>query len=336
MRVLRGAGIVLLVALALLLVVPSLLPLPGPAPADPAAFARPGGRFLEVGGTRTYVEESGPAAGPAVVLVHGFGGSTYSWRHTATALAAVGRRAVALDLRGFGLAGKSWEADHGHAAQARFVLATMDELGIGTAVLVGHSMGANVVAHAALAAPSRVAGLVLVDAAVAAPGLRPPGGGAATALLPLLELPPVRRLARFAVRLAVDDARLEGILRSAYADPGFPSAQDVAAYGAATRLEDWDLALLAVIRDAGGNALPGPVAELGAGRPVLVAWGSADPWIPLGAGEALRDAIPGAAWLVIEGGGHLPMEEGRAAFEEGLLAWLAATGASTTGDAAAP
>jgi pimeloyl-ACP methyl ester carboxylesterase len=113
------------------------------------------------------------------------------------------------------------------------------------------------------------------------------------------------------------------MLRSAYADPTFPTAEDVAAYGEAQRLADWDLALLAVIRDAGANALPGAVAGLGGSRPVLVAWGERDPWIPISNGEALRDAIPGAQWLVVPGAGHLPMEEGRAGFEPGLLAFLA-------------
>ena len=52
------------------------------------------------------------------------------------------------------------------AAQARLVLSVMDRLGIRRAVLVGHSMGGNVVTQAAMLAPDRVAGLVLVDAAI--------------------------------------------------------------------------------------------------------------------------------------------------------------------------
>ncbi|MEI7745281.1 MAG: alpha/beta fold hydrolase, partial [Chloroflexota bacterium] len=59
-------------------------------------------------------------------------------------------------------------------------------------------------------------------------------------------------------------------------------------------------------------------------RPVLVAWGEKDPWIPIATGEALRASIPGAQWLVVPGAGHLPMEEGRAGFEPGLLAFLGA------------
>lgn len=322
--ILRGLAALVAVVAAGLLVGPYLLPLPATAGADPAAFARPDGRFVELDGTRTYLEASGPSDGPAVVLVHGFGGSTYSWRFTRPALAAAGFRVLALDLRGFGLAAKTWDADHGHAAQARLVLAAMDREGIRQAVLVGHSMGGNVVAHAAFAAPDRVRALVLVDAALVGPGPRAGGGMAAAGSGPaaaLLGVPSLRRAAQVAVRLALGSAA-ERILRSAYADPAFPTDADVAAYGAAQRLADWDLALLAIVRDAGRNVLPAPVASLGERRPVLVAWGERDPWIPLATGEALRDAIPGAAWLPVPDAGHLPMEESRAAFEAGLLAFL--------------
>jgi pimeloyl-ACP methyl ester carboxylesterase len=88
-----------------------------------------------------------------VILLHGFGGSTFSWRLTLPALADAGYSAVALDLRGFGLSDKDGGADHGHAAQARYVAALMDELAIQDAVVVGHSMGGNVAAHLAVHAP---------------------------------------------------------------------------------------------------------------------------------------------------------------------------------------
>jgi pimeloyl-ACP methyl ester carboxylesterase len=199
----------------------------------------------------------------------------------------------------------------------------MDAVGVTSAVLVGHSMGGNVVAQAAQIAPDRVRALVLVDAAVVAPE----ASASSVAGIPgaLLGMPPIRRIAQFAVRLGLGAGdTLEKMLRSAYADPTFPTAADVAAYATAEKVTDWDLALLGVIRDSGRNALATPVADLSKGRPVLVAWGAKDPWIPIATGEALRASIPGSQWLVVPGAGHLPMDEGRAGFEPGLLAFLAA------------
>jgi pimeloyl-ACP methyl ester carboxylesterase len=42
------------------------------------------------------------AAGPAVVLLHGFPELWYSWRHQMPALAEAGFHAIALDMRGYG------------------------------------------------------------------------------------------------------------------------------------------------------------------------------------------------------------------------------------------
>jgi pimeloyl-ACP methyl ester carboxylesterase len=314
---LRRLPLVVAFVVAAAVVGPFLLPLPAGADRPATTFIRPYGRLAVLAGTPTYLEVSGPAAGPAVVLVHGFGGSTYSWRYTRPALAAAGYRVLALDLRGFGLSAKTFEGDHTHVAQARLVLAAMDAEGIDDAVLVGHSMGASVVAHAALLAPERARALVLVDAAIGAGADAERSSPAAGVIL---GIPPVQRLARIAIRTAFGGAA-PALLRSAYADPAFPTDADVAAYGEAQQLPDWDLALLAITRDAQRNALPAPVAALGR-VPVLVAWGARDPWIPLSRGEVLRDAIPGARWLLVPGAGHLPMEEGRDAFERGLLAFL--------------
>jgi pimeloyl-ACP methyl ester carboxylesterase len=315
----RRIGSIVLVLGAVLVAGPYLLPLPTSPDEDPESHARPDGRFVEVAGTRTYVEESGPPGGPAVVLLHGFGGSTYSWVGTRAALAESGYRAIAVDLRGFGLSDKD-AGDHAHPAQAAMVDAVMDRLRIDEAVVVGHSMGGNVAAHLALGFPNRVRALVLVDAALVPPG---EDGASEARGIPvpwLLDVPPVRRAARIAMRLVLNPDNVESLLRSAYADPAFPSAEVAAAYLVPQRLPDWDLALLAIVRDSGRNVLPGTLAALGR-VPVLVAWGDADPWIPVARGATIADAIPGARWLIVQAG-HLPMEEGADAFEAGLIDFL--------------
>ena len=104
--------------------------------------------------------------------------------------------------------------------------------------------------------------------------------------------------------------------------------ETIRGYAAASQLEDWDLALLGIIRDAGANALPESVAAIvdraGAPIPTLILWGSEDSWVPLSAGEALRDALPSATYVVLPGLGHVPFEEDPEEFTQAMQEWLAA------------
>ena len=82
---------------------PSRPSLPAPAPVKLAKiedFAPPS-EFVTIDGVKTHFVKKGDH-GLAVVLVHGFGASTYSWRSTIAALAK-DFRVYALDMKGFGL-----------------------------------------------------------------------------------------------------------------------------------------------------------------------------------------------------------------------------------------
>ena len=98
---------------------------------------------------------------PTIVFVHGFGCARSDWRHQVAHLR--GRyETVAVDLGGHGTT-PGTEAHQRIETHGRDVATLLEELGIERAVLVGHSMGCRVVAHAMTEAPARVAGLVLVD-----------------------------------------------------------------------------------------------------------------------------------------------------------------------------
>ena len=83
------------------------------------------------------------------------------------ALVNRGYRAIAIDLKGFGLSDKAFREDYSHPAQADFVVRLLDSLAIDQAVMMGHSMGANVLVHLAMNYPERVTELIIVDGAVA-------------------------------------------------------------------------------------------------------------------------------------------------------------------------
>ena len=300
-RILRIAGVSLASLLAAFCVVPYLIPLPGPAPVGAEALAPAGGRFLTVDGTRTFVVEAGPKEGRAVVLIHGFGGSTFSFRKNVAPLAAAGFHVATFDLRGFGLSDKKWEADYSHPAQADFVVEVMKELGIARASFVGHSLGGNVVAHVAERHPEVVEKAVFVAPVFFAE--KAPGDGRW-----LLRFPPARRWARILIRRKLAPPGSGRTLRTGFADPSLVTKDVIEGYAAPRRMKDWDLALLGMARDTSASVLTRPLG--GIRFPVLIVWGDKDAWVPLARGEPrIKKELPGAEWFIVPDAGHLVLEE---------------------------
>jgi pyruvate dehydrogenase E2 component (dihydrolipoamide acetyltransferase) len=101
--------------------------------------------------------------GPAVVLIHGFGGDLDNWLFNIDALAQQSR-VYAFDLPGHGQSTKSLE-DASLDGLSGALGAFLDALELDSAHLVGHSMGAAVAANFACTSPARVDSLSLIGAA---------------------------------------------------------------------------------------------------------------------------------------------------------------------------
>ena len=101
------------------------------------------------------------AGEPALVFVHGFGCSRSDWAAQIAHFTGA-HDCVACDLRGHGETPGRAE-DCSIETYGTDVARMLDTLDLPPAVLVGHSMGCRVVLQAALDAPQRVAGLVLID-----------------------------------------------------------------------------------------------------------------------------------------------------------------------------
>ncbi|MCV2396376.1 alpha/beta hydrolase [Actinotalea sp. M2MS4P-6] len=112
---------------------------------------RPDGRIA-------YTDEG---TGPLVVLVPGMGDTQATWRDVVEGLRG-SYRVVTTDLRGHGDSDTSFTR-HGDDATGEDVLALVEHLDAGPAVLMGNSMGASAAVWAAAQRPDLVAGLVLVS-----------------------------------------------------------------------------------------------------------------------------------------------------------------------------
>ncbi len=98
-------------------------------------------------------------SGPLVMLLHGFPGSSFSWRHQLPALARAGYRTVALDLRGYGASDRP---DGGYTAEIieQDLLGVLDHLEVERAVLVGQDFGSRYAWNLARHHPERVRAVI--------------------------------------------------------------------------------------------------------------------------------------------------------------------------------
>ena len=130
-----------------------------------------------------------PGEPPVVVAAHGITGNGLSWAAVAEALAGQ-VTLLAPDLRGRA-GSRDVPGPYGLTRHADDLIALLDDRGVDTAVLAGHSMGAYVAALAAVRHPSRVTGVVMVDGGLAP---RLPEGTDVQALLARALGPAMERL----------------------------------------------------------------------------------------------------------------------------------------------
>ncbi|MBL8348882.1 MAG: alpha/beta fold hydrolase [Burkholderiaceae bacterium] len=255
-----------------------------------------------------------PAAGaparPPVLLLHGIGGGREAWGQagsgTGRALADAGFSVLALDFPGYGLSPAIAPFDL--AGLARSVIALIDWVGAGPAVLVGHSMGGMVAQELAALAPGRIAGLVLASTS---PAFGKPGGDWQRGFLQ----------SRFApLDAGLGMAGLAARLVPAMVAPGTAAAAVATAQ-----------ALMAGVPEATYRAAVTALVEfdrranLPAVRvPTLVITGEHDATAPPEVSRRMAERIPGAACRIVPGAGHLLNLEQPQAFNAALLAHLGA------------
>jgi pimeloyl-ACP methyl ester carboxylesterase len=118
--------------------------------------------FVDSGRAQLAYEVTGAGGGVDVALIHAGVNDRRSWRHVVARLTG-SHRCIAFDARGCGET--SFEPEDGWSAVSD-TLAVLDAAGCGRSVLVACSMGAQTAVDLTLAHPERVAGLVLIGAAI--------------------------------------------------------------------------------------------------------------------------------------------------------------------------
>jgi pyruvate dehydrogenase E2 component (dihydrolipoamide acetyltransferase) len=240
--------------------------------------------------------------GLPAVLIHGFGGDSDNWLFNIDALAAT-RPVYAIDLPGHGKSAKQLgKGDLDELADA--VHAVISEIEASRIHLVGHSLGAAVGFRVLERWPDKVASVA---------GLAPAGIG------DTVNDGYIRGFIEAEKRKDV-----KAVLQMLFADPSLVSAAMIEGIQRFKRLEGARAALQAIAASAlpNGRQTHGFRAVLeGAGKPVLVVWGSKDAILDPGQAEALPAAVEVE---ILADVGHMPQMEAATAVNERLAAHFAA------------
>jgi pimeloyl-ACP methyl ester carboxylesterase len=122
----------------------------------------PQGKFVEVDGVRLHYVERGQ--GPALVLLHGNGVDSGDFERSGLLDRAAERyRVIAFDRPGFGYSERPRSTVWTPENQARLLHHALQEIGVDSALVVGHSWGTMVALSMALEVPDFVRGLVLLS-----------------------------------------------------------------------------------------------------------------------------------------------------------------------------
>lgn len=253
--------------------------------------------------------------GPPVILIHGFGGSMWQWEHQQHALSQH-FRILTLDLPGAGLSDKP-EIDYRPDQMLDFCVGFMDAVKIPQATLIGNSMGAGLAIGMALAHPTRVAKLVLID-------------GLPQHVMKKLTSPSVRRAMEtrapaWLVSLGnwlFGGLLIESVLKEIVHDPALLTPA-VIERSNRNRQRPGTIRPIMAVRENLPLWESGFATRIGAvTHPTLVIWGEEDRVFPIAVGEELHQAIKGSRFTRIPNAGHIPQWEQPDLVNQSLIAYI--------------
>lgn len=280
-----------------------------------AAAATKTAYFANVGGPGEdalylYVEETGH--GTPVVLIHGLGGSTYSWRFIAPVLAR-SHRVIALDLKGFGRSSKVFDTGYSAFDQARLLSRFLARRRLTGTTVIGHSFGGQVALMTALRRDSgwRIARMTLIDVPALPQRLSPVVEFMRQPVLPyiLMTAVPSDILTALSLNLPTRQRYARGY-----------TADDTEAYAAPLHDAAARHAYIQTARQIVPQSLPAIVERYRTLRqPTLLVWCGGDEIVPVATGRALARILPNAELKTLPGCNHSPLDESPRALA-GLLA----------------
>lgn len=259
-------------------------------------------RFVEIHGVRQAVVDQGDGD-EVLLLVHGMAGSAETWRAVLPQLAKK-YRVIAPDLLGHGQSSKP-RTDYSLGAFAVGLRDLLDELGVRSATVVGHSLGGGVAMQFLYQHPEYCRRLVLIGSGGLGPDvgwiLRLLAAPGAELVMPVIAPPPVLRAGN--------------AVRSWLTSVGLRSPRGAEIWNAYSSFADSEtreafLRTLRSVVDYRGQSVSAlNRLNLREALPVLAIWGEDDNIIPVDHAYSALQARPDCRLEILPGIGHFAQVE---------------------------
>ncbi|SDN59854.1 alpha/beta fold hydrolase [Alkalicoccus daliensis] len=245
---------------------------------------------------------------PALLLVHGFMSSTFTFRKVIPMLAEH-FSVVAIDLPGFGQSEKSVSFIYSYENYARIVLKAMDYFQFDKVSLIGHSMGGQIALNAARLAPDRIEKLVLLGSS----GYL---NKAKKYMVLSTYLPFFDKYIYYYIQKRGVKSALENVLF----DSSNVTTDLIHQFGEPLKDRNMYKALVRLLRYREGDLSSEQLQQIH--TPSLLIWGEEDKVVRPQVGRRLAKDLPGAEFITFQQAGHLITEERPKEVFEKILQFL--------------
>jgi pimeloyl-ACP methyl ester carboxylesterase len=268
------------------------------------------GQFVTIQGNRIHYMMKGE--GKPLLLVHGLGAYSYTWRHNIDELARY-FRVYALDLKGFGLSDKPNAIGYSIDHHAKMVVQFLDLMNLAQVDYLGSSMGGEIGLRLSLYFPNRINRLVLI----ASSGYRDS--------LPMIakivrRLPYIGIVKRYVHNKVLTEESLTAIVKGAYYNPTIISEEEIYHYLYPVFLTGFEGAYMRLLKefDFGKEKMHYSKVKH---RTLLIA-GEQDGVIPLEHSQRFHNDIKNSILITIGQCGHFLHEEKSKLVNRHLLRFL--------------
>lgn len=280
----------------------------------------PESKFIEVDNIRYHYRVWQPETEVKgkILLLHGFAGSTYSWRNNTDALKDAGYQVIALDLPGFGYTERKTGLNHSQLKQAERIWNFLAQLESEEIVdqtkkwhLLGHSYGGGTAAAVAYYNQAQVQSLILIAGAL---------NLGARFNNKLLEIDLLQEIAKPVIRnIIFTEPIFELLLSSIYGEK--PVNNDIQMLLEPLQIEKTEEVLI----DIATTLQDLPESDFAnINKPILLIWGEEDNSIstPPAEGRRLKAINNNSKLIYIEKASHFPMESHPDEVNSILIDWL--------------